>query len=66
MKQMSKVEKLQAMEFLWKDLSSETSNITSPSWHKNLLDETEKRFEKGLENPVDWSRAKRQLREKFE
>ena len=65
-KQMSKIEKLQTMEFLWKDLSNEASSLTSPSWHKKLLDETESRFKKGLEVPVDWSIAKRKLRNEFE
>ena len=64
-KQMSKVEKLQAMELLWKDLSSETNYPTSPSWHKELLDETESRFEKGLEEAIPWEIAKKKLRNAF-
>ena len=65
-KQMSKIEKLQTMEFLWKDLSHEANSLISPSWHKKLLDETDSRLKKGLEVPVDWSIAKRKLRNEFE
>ncbi len=62
-KQMSRVEKLQVMEFLWKDLSHEEEALPSPNWHENLLSETEKRFKDGDEIPVDWKLAKQQLRE---
>lgn len=65
-KQMSKIEKLQTMEFLWKELSNESTSLESPSWHKELLDETEIRFKKGLEVPADWSTAKRKLRNESE
>ncbi len=53
------------MELLWKDLSSETNYPTSPSWHKELLDETESRFEKGLEEAIPWEIAKKKLRNAF-
>jgi hypothetical protein len=36
-------EKLQAMEALWEDLSREPDRIESPSWHQDLLKETESR-----------------------
>ena len=40
--QMSFEEKLQAMEALWEDLSREPDRIESPSWHEDVLKETER------------------------
>ncbi len=62
-KQMSHVEQLQTMEVLWRELSANAKSVQSPSWHKELLDATEKRFKAGQEKPVDWNIAKRKLRE---
>lgn len=63
---MSKVEKLQAMEALWVDLSKDETSIESPSWHGDVLKETEERVSSGLESPVDWTTAKQELRKRFE
>jgi transcriptional regulator of aromatic amino acid metabolism len=38
---------LQAMEALWEDLSREPDRVESPSWHQDLLKETESRVESG-------------------
>jgi hypothetical protein len=38
---MSRVEKLQAMETIWSDLSQDEVSIESPSWHSDVLKETE-------------------------
>ena len=63
---MSRTEKLQAMEALWIDLSEEESSVDSPSWHSDVLKETEQRVASGLESPVDWTQAKQELRKRFE
>ncbi len=63
---MNKLEKLEAMEYLWKDLCHEKSSIQSPVWHEEVLKDTEKRFNSGIEQPVDWSIAKQKLRNSFE
>jgi hypothetical protein len=39
----------------------ETSDLESPAWHGDVLRETEQRYEGGLERPVDWATAKREL-----
>lgn len=62
---MSRVEKLQAMETLWSDLSQDETNIESPSWHGDALKETEQRVASGLETPIPWSNAKQKLRNRF-
>lgn len=51
-------EKLQIMETLWEDLSRSEEGIDSPDWHRQVLEETEKRNE----TPLDWPEAKEKLR----
>lgn len=59
---MSRKEKLQAMETLWADLSKTETQVESPSWHNDVLKETEARVAAGLERIADWPAAKRELR----
>ena len=64
--QMSWDEKLRTMEELWESISREESRLESPSWHQAALQETASRYEAGLEPPLDWSEAKRELRKRAE
>ena len=59
--QMTTAEKLQTMELLWNDLC-QTSDFSSPDWHKDILDEREKRLKNGEEEILDWTESKEQLR----
>ena len=63
---MSRSEKLQTMETLWADLSRDDTSVESPSWHHDVLKETEQRVASGLEQPIDWTNAKQDLRKRFE
>ncbi len=65
-KQLSHIEKLKIMEALWKDLSGDEKEYDSPSWHEEVLKETENRMNDGVEEVVDWDVAKKNLRKKFE
>lgn len=62
--QMSWEEKLRAMEELWESLSGEATRLESPAWHGDVLRETERRYEAGQEQPVDWAIVKQELRER--
>jgi hypothetical protein len=62
--QMSWEEKLRAMEELWESLSAEGTRFESPAWHGDALRETEQRHRAGQEEPVDWTIAKKELRER--
>ena len=62
-KQMSRAEKLMALEALWEDLSRNEAEFESPRWHRDELAATEERVKSGQEQFVDWESAKRQLRE---
>lgn len=63
---LSRAEKLQAMEALWDSLSKPDTEIESPSWHRDVLKETEARVAAGQERIADWETAKRELRKRFE
>ncbi len=62
---MSLQEKLQVMEALWEDLSRDPDTFESPSWHRDALKQTEKRMAAGKEKVVDWSSARKALRNRF-
>jgi len=46
-KKMSVIERLQAMEAIWDSLLYEESEIESPEWHKNILEERKRKIEDG-------------------
>jgi len=46
-KKMSMIERLQAMEALWNSLLDEESEIESPDWHQDILEERKKKIENG-------------------
>jgi len=46
-RKMSIIERLQAMEALWDSLLHEESQIESPEWHRDILEERRKKIEKG-------------------
>jgi hypothetical protein len=63
--EMSLEEKLQAMEALWEDLSREPDRIESPSWHEDVLKETQRRVESGEATFSDWEEAKVSVRDRL-
>ena len=46
-KNMSTIERLQTMEFIWDSLIYDGSKIDSPDWHKTILTERKKKIENG-------------------
>ena len=46
-KKMSMIERLQAMEALWDSLIDEESEIESPQWHQDILEERKRKIENG-------------------
>ncbi len=63
---LSKEETLRIMEDNWEDLSKDEGEVESPNWHQNALKETKLRVNSGQEKIVDWTAAKKELRERFE
>ena len=56
-------EKLRVMEVIWDDLSRSSNKFKSPGWHRDVLEETKKRVERGQEEMMDWEGAKERLRQ---
>ena len=46
-KKMSRIERLQALEALWDSLIDEESEIKSPEWHRDILEERKRKIETG-------------------
>jgi len=64
--QMSREEKIRAMEALWAELSRNDAAVESPAWHEDVLKETKARVASGQERIADWEEAKQELRKRFE
>ncbi|MEI6392375.1 MAG: addiction module protein [Verrucomicrobiota bacterium] len=64
--QLPRSEKLKLMETLWEELSPPDAEFESPAWHAKELAETERRLAEGKEQVMDWEKAKKALRCKFE
>jgi hypothetical protein len=62
---LSREEKLRVMEAIWEDLTREAEQVESPDWHREALEETERRLPAGQERVVDWPEAKKELRKRF-
>lgn len=62
--QMTKAEKLRAMEALWADLSRDDSQVESPAWHGDVLRDRADAVKSGKETFMDWETAKQQLRDR--
>jgi hypothetical protein len=61
--QMSWEEKLRTLEELWEAITRERDRYESPAWHQEALNETRQMVDAGLEEPIDWATARRELRE---
>jgi len=62
--EMSLEEKLRLMEALWQDLSRNAEALESPEWHRDVLEEREKRIASGEACFSDWEQAKKDIRKR--
>jgi hypothetical protein len=63
--EMSVEEKLQLLEAVWADLSRLPEEIESPAWHKEVLEEAERRVQSGEATFSDWQKAKGSIRDRL-
>lgn len=61
-KTLSKAEKLRLLEALWADLSGDDSEIASPPWHQDALEEATRLHAEGKASFSDWGAAKERIR----
>ena len=60
--EMTLTEKLQLMEALWEDLSRNADALESPDWHREVLEERERRIASDEARFSDWEAAKADVR----
>ena len=58
---MSVEEKLKLMEEVWNDLIKKEQELSSPEWHKEILEEREDTLKSGKEILIDWKDAKERI-----
>lgn len=66
LRKLPKAEKLQIVEALWGDLVEEQGEFESPSWHGEVLRETERRYAAGEIETLEWEAEKTELRRRSE
>ena len=59
--QMSRTERLQAMELLWRSMSIDQGKLTSPAWHKKILDKRLAKVEAGKGEFLTIAQLKKRL-----
>ena len=60
---MSTEDKIRTMEAIWEDLCKKADSISSPNWHKDILQEREERIKNGDDEFMDWNNAKKHIRD---
>ncbi len=61
--QMTTADKLRVIEEVWEDLCRNPTNVPSPPWHEEILRDREARVESGDAKFIDWSQAKKEIRD---
>lgn len=58
---MSFAERLQAMELLWRSMSTEPDKVESPGWHKQILEKRLAKVEAGKAGFLTLAQLKKRL-----
>ena len=58
---MSIEDKIRTMEDIWEDLIKRADSISSPDWHKSVLEQREKSIKGGKDSFLDWDAAKKKI-----
>ena len=60
-RQLTLSEKLELLEAVWSEISSNPDQVEVPQWHKDILDERQRAVEEGRVKILDWEEARRQI-----
>ncbi len=60
-RQMTVIEKLQAMEILWDDICRNVEKMEPPAWHEKILQAREEKLRQGKDKFIDWNQAKKDI-----
>ena len=64
--QMTVEEKLRAMEDIWRSLSEREEQVPVPDWHKQVLDERQRRIDAGEASFISLEEIKERVRKRTE
>jgi hypothetical protein len=64
LKDMTFTEKLHLMEVIWDDLTRDPDKLSSPEWHREVLEERRASAESGKGQFSDWAAAKDDIRQR--
>lgn len=64
LKDMTVAEKLRIMEAIWEDLSQNSDSLESPGWHREALEDRERRIQSGEARFSAWEQAKADIRKR--
>jgi hypothetical protein len=59
--QLTRGDKLRALEALWADLSQHEKQVPVPQWHRTVLAERERMVREGTARFIDWDTAKKRI-----
>ncbi len=62
LKEMTLGEKFMTIEMVWDDICHNSPDFQSPSWHKKILEERDKKIASGEDKLIDWEDAKISMR----
>jgi len=62
LKEMTLGEKFQTIELVWDDICRNSPDFKSPAWHKDVLEERDRKIASGEDKLIDWEDAKTALR----
>ena len=62
--EMTVAEKLQLMEALWENLSRNADALESPEWHREVLEDRQRRIASGEAHFSEWEQAKADIRKR--
>ncbi|MDG4867872.1 addiction module protein [Guyparkeria sp. 1SP6A2] len=63
--EMTTLEKLEALERIWSDLSESTQEIASPAWHEDELVGRQEQIDTGQARFVDIDQVKERIRSRL-
>ena len=62
LKEMTLGEKFMTIEMVWDDICHNSPNFKSPAWHKEILEDRDRKIASGEDKLIDWNNAKISMR----
>jgi hypothetical protein len=63
LEKMTVIEKIAAIETIWRDLTRTDESVPSHSWHRDVLEARRSRVEESVSEFTEWSEARDRIRQ---